>query len=394
MTNSACRAICAALIVLAATERAGAGQRLKTEDAHIVRQGTVYREPGRFAGWPANHGIWCWGNEVLVGFSRGYHKDLGEGRHNIDRDKPEEYLLARSLDGGATWTTEFPQTKGFLVPRGKFLHGTEIPGVPIPPLRDCTEAVNLNHPDFAMALHMENKDGSGGPSRFEFSYDRGHSWQGPFRLPRMGTKGLAARTDYIVDGQYDAMFFLTAAKSTGGEGRVMCAKTSDGCRSFEFLSWIGDEIAGYEIMPSSVRISPNHLLTTTRVREPNSGPSWIDAYESRDNGRSWKYLNRPVADTGEGNPPSTIRLADGRICLTYGYRAAPFRMCAKLSADNGQTWSDEILLRGNGGGRDIGYPCSIQCGNGNIVSVYYFWDPATGPERYIADTIWDPAKVK
>jgi len=59
----------------------------------------VYHEKGRFGGWPANHGIWAWGDEILVGFSAGYHKDLGPERHNIDHDKPEEHLLARSRDG-------------------------------------------------------------------------------------------------------------------------------------------------------------------------------------------------------------------------------------------------------------------------------------------------------
>src|SRR5438093_13525953 len=79
----------------------------------------VYAEPGRFGGWPANHGIWSWGNEILVGFSRGYYKDLGPTRHNIDRERPEEHLLARSLDGGETWTVENPAAQGALIPTGK-----------------------------------------------------------------------------------------------------------------------------------------------------------------------------------------------------------------------------------------------------------------------------------
>ena len=54
----------------------------------------VYAEAGRFGGWPANHGLWSWGDEILVGFSAGYYKDLGE-RHHIDHDKPEEHLLAQ-----------------------------------------------------------------------------------------------------------------------------------------------------------------------------------------------------------------------------------------------------------------------------------------------------------
>jgi hypothetical protein len=68
-------------------------------------------------------------------------------------------------------------------------------------------------------------------------------------------------------------------------------------------------------------------------------------------------------------------------------------MFAKLSKDNGHTWSKEILLRTNGGGTDLGYPRSLQCANGHVVTTYYFWDKQDGPERYIAATIWDPSKI-
>ena len=95
----------------------------------VVEHVTVCREPGRFGGWPANHGIWSWDNEILVGFSWGYYKDLGD-RHHIDREKPEEHLLARSLDGGQTWTVENPAEKGMLIPEGEARHGTELPNLP------------------------------------------------------------------------------------------------------------------------------------------------------------------------------------------------------------------------------------------------------------------------
>lgn len=79
-----------------------------------VRHVKVYQEPGMFGGWPANFGIWSWGDEILVGFAKGYHKDLGPERHNIDRERTEWHLLARSLDGGETWSIEDPGKTGAL----------------------------------------------------------------------------------------------------------------------------------------------------------------------------------------------------------------------------------------------------------------------------------------
>ncbi|HNT87515.1 MAG TPA: hypothetical protein PKL84_06585, partial [Candidatus Hydrogenedentes bacterium] len=111
-------------------------------DRHVM----VYYEPGRFGGWPANHGIWIWGNEILVGFSRGYYKDLGPHRHHIDREKPEEFCLARSVDGGETWAIEHPNDKGHLLPQGKALHGVELPGVAIKPAIPCPGDVDFTHP--------------------------------------------------------------------------------------------------------------------------------------------------------------------------------------------------------------------------------------------------------
>src|SRR5882672_9203841 len=70
---------------------------------HVV----VYQEAGRFGGWPANHGIWSWGNEIVVGFEAGFFKDKAQG-HAIDYARPAEHVLARSLDGGETWTIERP----------------------------------------------------------------------------------------------------------------------------------------------------------------------------------------------------------------------------------------------------------------------------------------------
>ena len=233
-----------------------------------------------------------------------------------------------------------------------------------------------------------------GESRFYYSYDRGRTWKGPFKLPLFDQPGIAARTDYIVNGAHDCLLFLTAAKSNKREGRVICVRTHDGAKSWQLIGKVGPEPEGYSIMPSSVRLSPKELLTTIRCRAgvDAQGKSWIEAWKSINDGESWSLLNRPVPDTGEGNPPHLMKLADGRLCLTYGVRAAPFRICARFSADGGANWSHELVLRDDGAGRDLGYVRSVQRPDRKVVTVYYFWDQKTGPERYLAATIWEPSR--
>jgi len=358
--------------------------------AQDVTHVKVYHEAGRFGGWPANHGIWSWDNEILVGYSRGYYKDQGATRHHIDRERPEEFWLARSVDGGLTWTHEHPARKGFLIPRGKSLHGTETPGLALPPITALKEPMDCLHRDFALTFRME--DVHAGSSRFEYSYDRGKTWRGPYALPNFGTQGTAARTDYIVNSKRDAFIFITVSKANGREGRPVCARTTDGGVTWALLSWIGPEPAGFAIMPSTVRLSDMELLTTLRRRQ---GPlRWISAWRSQDNAQTWIQETHPVESLGEGNPPMLNRLQDGRLCLTYGFRAYPFSIRARLSTDQGKSWGPQIVLRNDGVDRDIGYVRSIQRPDGKMVTAYYISDSKTGPERYIGVTIWDPNRVR
>jgi hypothetical protein len=361
---------------------------LDAGDKPGIRHVKVFAERGRFGGWPANHGIWSWGNEILVGFSAGYFKDNGPGRHAIDHGRPEEHLLARSRDGGETWTIENPAARGALIPVGKALHGITPPGLQEKPWQDCPGGIDFTHPDFALTVRMT--DVHAGPARFYYSLDRGRSWQGPFRLPSFDQPGIAARTDYIVNGKHDCLLFLTAAKKNGREGRPLCVRTTDGGRTWKFVAWIGDEPQGFAIMPATVRLGAKELLTALRHHE---GPRrWIETYRSLDNGEHWQFDTVAAPDLGTGNPPSLIRLADGRLCLTYGYRAAPYSIRARLSRDGGRSWGPEISLRADGGGTDLGYPRSVQRPDGKIVTVYYFHDEPLG-DRYIAATIWDPNEV-
>ena len=340
-------------------------------DKHVM----VYQEAGRFGGWPANHGVWSWGNEIVVGFSAAYFAVKEANRHQYDNTKPEEPRLARSLDGGETWTIEAP--KSLLPPEQGGAAVTEL-----------KEPMDFTAPNFAMTLRLS--DVNKGSSRFWYTMDRGHMWRGPYSLPMFGQPGVLARTDYIVNGKRDAFVFLTVTKTNGKEGRVICARTQDGGLTWKLVSYLGDEPAGFSIMPSSIRLSPTKLLTATRVKESEK-VNWIDLYSSSDNGAHWTLAVHKLTDTGggSGNPPYLLRLKDGRICLTYGNRNAPFAINARISSDEGATWSEPRILQQGAAAWDVGYVRSALRPDGKVVTAYYYNnDPHK--ERYIEATIWDP----
>jgi len=367
----------AAFLLLASSLAASDLRQAPAAPQHVI----VWREANRYGGWPANHGIWIWGNEILVGFSAGHMKLGDPNRHPIDRERPEEHLLARSRDGGETWKIERTTT---LLPPPAPGH---MAGVPTEsggrPLAELTEPMPFTAPGFAMTVRYG--DIHTGPSWFYYSTDRGTSWRGPHALPSFGQKRLMARTDYIVDGPQSLTMFLTAAKANDREGRVICVRTIDGGRTWNPVGLVGPEPEGsdYAIMPASVRLSPSSILTAVRHRR------WIDTWRSDDNGATWQSAGRAVPDTGRGNPPAMIRLKDGRLVLTYGFRGEPYGIRARISSDEGRTWSDDVVLRADAANWDLGYTRTVQRADGRVVTVYYYNDKQS-PERYIAATIWQP----
>ncbi len=338
-----------------------------------IEHNIVYLEEGRFAGWPANQGIWSWGDEIVVGFTLGYYQKDPEGGHAIHPDKSKTLRQARSLDGGETWSIEVPS---YLNEDGKESD-----------LVDLKERIDFSNPDLAMKFRT---------NRFYYSPDRCKTWNGPFNLPDFGREKLLARTDYIVEGKDRLTAFIAASKEeTDDEGQPLCIRSTDGGLTWDLVGWIGPQPPlgyGYSIMPSTILLKSGAYLSIIRRAGVFDGESrrWIEGYLSPDKGVSWYLLQEPNIEN-YGNPASMIRLDDGRIALTYGYRRSPQGIRAVISDDEGQSWGREIVLRHDAANWDIGYPRTVQRKDGKCVTVYYYHHPDQ-PERFIGATIWDPAR--
>jgi len=352
---------------------------IRVSGKHVL----VYGRPGRFTGWPANNGLWHWGNEILVGFSLGYHKRDSGGRHAIDSSQPRGPALARSLDGGETWQLEQPD-----LPLDRDL-----------PARTLIDPIDFTHPDFAMRCFGDS---------FIISYDRGRHWQGRYQFSPFPVRRLTSRTDYLVQDTNTCTVFLSAEvkgiQVDEYADRAFCARTTDGGLTWCFLGWMtGEPLGVRSVMPATVRVSDRLLVSAMRRRidrglggdRPPVTENWIDAYHSQDNGATWTLLSKITdTDTGKrnGNPPALVHLRDGRLVMAYGYRGAPYGIRTRISTDNGATWGAALHLRDDAATWDLGYCRMLQRPDGKLVTIYYY-NTSDRIEQHIAATIWYPDEV-
>lgn len=314
----------------------------------ILGHSTVYTEDGIYAGWPANHGAWQWGDEFLVGFMRGPH-EIG-GMHNIAR--PFQKVQARSLDGGNSWSVEIPSV-------------------------DFEAAETSPAPEFDLAqsiIRVCGRYDHGGEQctqegGFYISGDRGRSWAGAYAfdgLDRAFNRNLhcTSRTSVL-----DGVLFLTSAhKNVWGSDFTFCA-THDG-RAFEPHGVVLNG-TGRAVMPKAANVGDRMVVVMRRFGSERAG-GWIDACFSDDRGATW---SKPVlvAETGmhNGNPPALIEL-DGVLYCAFANRSN-CQLLLSRSADGGETWSQAAVLRENGDS-DIGYPQFFKRSDGLLLCVYYWAD--------------------
>jgi len=161
-------------------------------------------------------------------------------------------------------------------------------------------------------------------SWFYLSRDRGAHWDGPFGFSGHDIGGAATRTDILPISSQHALFMVTCAKPDGQEGRTLCAESLNGGRSFQAKCRLPYDDESYSIMPSSVRLDDDTVLTVIRRgRGPGRMAGW--KHSSEDLGKSWRPLGLPVENTGFGGNPGSLSLLPGaRVALVYGSGIAPY----------------------------------------------------------------------
>ena len=336
-----------------------------------VKHITVAFDEPSFFGWPANHGIWIFDDELLVGFEKGIHHYNGPDVHALDRTIPTIRMFAR-FRPETGWVHEFPE-----IPAIDYENKTRLPDVP----------ADLLTPESGLYLMPSGWDGNVF-TQLMVTNDKGKSWQGPFYIPDFGLVGVAARTDYIVcDGYF--LLAMTGVKADGLEGNTFAAKlTFDG--KWEKLGMMGEDPpeGDFRIMPAIARLPDGSLLGIGRYASENEpGFTQLDVYLSNNEGKTWDYetkLTYVGNDMSGGSPPALCTLPDGTVLLAFFRRQSPHGLFITTTRD-GKNWSEPQALRTDAVNTDISYP-RIAFFN-NEVHILYYYNLGEEAPRFVADTV-------
>lgn len=210
------------------------------------------------------------------------------------------------------------------------------------------------------------------------STDGGMTWSTPFRVPLNSPHGPV---------QLSGGRLLYAGKQLWDAGhKVGVADSSDDGRTWRWLADIparpGDSVEEYHEL-HAIQAASGKIVAQIRNHNRANENETLQC-ESTDGGRSWSI---PHAIGVWGLPSHLLRLKDGRILMTYGYRRPPFGNLARVSADEGRTWSGPLTLSDDSSIGDLGYPSTVELPGGKLLSIWYE-KRADAPKAVLRQAVW------
>ncbi len=360
-----------------------------------LRDLVVYQNRGEYASFNSfPNAVITHGGRILVAFRQARDYGAAYGK-TVHIDPKSRGVLITSEDQGGHWTSQSSTIADH------FLYGVQDPCLKT--LRDGTLFAS-----YFLWKVVEAEPGDGIPpakaiypgwggvlmgARTIRSTDEGRTWDEPAVL---GTSPLAIRGNPVelADGM-----LLIAAYS---QGIVYLLASADQGKNWTPRSQLVHP--DYSLQEPNLHLTPSGKVVVFMRSVPRSDevlseadnarwspetPLWqrgrLLTAESVDGGWHWSpFCARPVFSS---TPSHLLQLASGRVLLSYGYRKPPYGIRARLlDAECGQ-WGEEIVLRDDGAGFDIGYTSAVQVADGTIWIFYYWHDLGGDGHRYIAATL-------
>ncbi|NOY00072.1 MAG: exo-alpha-sialidase [Verrucomicrobia bacterium] len=153
--------------------------------------------------------------------------------------------------------------------------------------------------------------------------------------------------------------------------KIGVSESKDDGKTWQWLADIpsrpGDQLnASYHEL-HAVEAADGTIITQIRNHNKENKGETLQT-ESKDGGKTWSV---PHSIGVWGLPSFLTRLKDDRLLMTYGYRRKPFGNQARVSDDNGKTWSEPITISDDGASGDLGYPSTVQLDDGSLLTIWY-----------------------
>jgi Neuraminidase (sialidase) len=193
------------------------------------------------------------------------------------------------------------------------------------------------------------------------STDGGVTWSARYSVPVNSPHGPVV----LRDGR-----LIYAGKALWKDERIGVCESKDDGVTWEWLATIparpGDDPKQYHEL-HAVEASNGTLLAHIRNHNQPNASETLQS-ESTDGGRTWSV---PHAIGVWGLPSHLLRLRDGRLLMSYGHRRKPIGNLARVSDDHGRTWSEPLTISDDANSGDMGYPSTVECDDGTLVTVWY-----------------------
>ncbi|MBE6689251.1 MAG: exo-alpha-sialidase [Ruminococcaceae bacterium] len=124
--------------------------------------------------------------------------------------------------------------------------------------------------------------------------------------------------------------------------------------------------------PYALQLSSGRILVHIRVHKFENGEQigcGIYQCHSDNMGESW---TQPKQIVDVGFPSHLTQLKNGWIICSYAIRFGEQKgERVIVSKDDGETWSEEFILRDDGVDGDLGYPSTVELDDGALLTAYY-----------------------
>jgi hypothetical protein len=211
------------------------------------------------------------------------------------------------------------------------------------------------------------------------SNDAGITWGDPIRVNVSAPHGpIQLRSgDLIYFGKELAPAGLGWSMSSG---QVTAIKGTDGGRIWERLGSVplpADMDTEYFHEPHVMELPDGRLVGLIRCdpshhdyhnRQPGQTDFELFQSISSDGGSTWSTAE-PLGF--HGSPPHLLSHSSGTLICSYSYREEPYGVRVMISRDGAKNWEYDHILRDDGPHPDLGYPSSVELGDGSVLTVYY-----------------------